>query len=330
MGSNEGDGTTLSPEEVRDLQSKLAAALARADAAELRNADPPALPAGTSAAHALQPAGSGDGAAGTKGKGGKHKEGDSSSSSSAPSLPPGGPGSPPSSSSDEGDDGRRDGIVGGFAHLQVNPPGVYFQDFELPRRVQTPGGLPVAFEPTDIDFRSAFGHNVRDRMEAGFLYQLCYWLQEAVNNTTDSLYCHTDYTPAEVEACFSHHVIFLMRLHRLAVKRYDFLETKQTDQVLAREYERTDLPAANQHRGYGMRVFRQQRDEYRVKNAAKLAAAQSAEPRTPKQPRALKRPTAPKPGGGGPGGPGGPAGGGGEGGDGGRRPSKGGGRAPRR
>lgn len=69
-------------------------------------------------------------------------------------------------------------------------------------------------------------------------------------------------------------VFYLKRTQRMAVKRSDYLETKQSDQLLAREYERTDLPAAHHHRGVGMRIFRQQYDEYRVTIAAKNSAYQ--------------------------------------------------------
>lgn len=47
--------------------------------------------------------------------------------------------------------------------------------------------------------------------------------------------------------------------------------------MLAREYERADIPAVNLHRGAGMREFRRLRDGYRLKNAAKIAAYHSGD-----------------------------------------------------
>ncbi|KAK1864848.1 hypothetical protein I4F81_007385 [Pyropia yezoensis] len=52
-------------------------------------------------------------------------------------------------------------------------------------------------------FWTAFSDNVRDRMEATSPYQVCYWLQEAINSATDAYHDHTGYTAAELEECLA-------------------------------------------------------------------------------------------------------------------------------
>ena len=231
--------------------------------------------AGLAPAAAVHSSGGGNGAPPTGGAArAKHQDtdGGGNPSSSEPSDDFDGGGersqAPPSSS----DEDEEYGLAISWANVKINKPGIYYKDFEIPRRAVRPDGLPVTFEPLDVGFLSAFSDNVRDRMEAASLYQVCYWLQEAVNKATDSYHNHANFSPTDLETCFGTLVIDLTRIQRIAVKRFDYPEAKQSDPLLAREYERTDLPAANQHRGFGMRAFRKQRDEYRIKNAAKISA----------------------------------------------------------
>ncbi|GAB0490152.1 hypothetical protein MMPV_001384 [Pyropia vietnamensis] len=290
MGSDSerGDDPTQA-EVIADLQSKLGAALdqVRVLTEAAKNANPPAVKTGAKGHSALQPRGSGDGAAPSGGAGGSghtdevggtggdgHDNPDTSSSDES-DRGGGGPRPLPSPSSSDGDDNGEP--LSGFDKIKIGKPGDYLKDFEIPPRAVHADGLPVPFEPTDVTFLSSFSDNVRDRMEGTFLYQICYWLQEAVNEATDAYYGHTSYTSADMEEYHSSLVVYLKRLHRLAVKRYDFLETKQTDAALAREYERADLPAVNLHRGVGMREFQRLRDGYRLRNAAKISAYHSGD-----------------------------------------------------
>lgn len=70
-------------------------------------------------------------------------------------------------------------------------------------------------------------------MNAASPYQVRYWLQEAINEARNAYYAYKDFTSAELDACFGGHVLYLRRIHRLAVKGFDFLETKQEDILLA-------------------------------------------------------------------------------------------------
>lgn len=357
MGSQDGDAATASEQQqaavIADLQAKLEAALAaNKTLLASRDGDTEEVPPGTEAEGAVHPGRAGDGApatGGRKGKkseragggsgaGGKGKDGSSASSTDdSGGGGGGGSGGDPSFSSSSSTDSGRGSTSNPWADLDsitVGKPGDYLRDFDIPRRAVRPGGLPIPFEPNEVEFLTAFADNVRDRMEAVSLYQICYWLQEAANEATDAYYAHTDFTPAELEASLGGFVVYIKRIHRMAVKRFDFLETKQTDQLLAREYERADLLPVNQHRGVAMRQFRAQRDAYRVKNAARLAAFQGArDTTTPKpkpKPKAKKQANQGDGGAGGGGGPGGGGGGGTEGGGqgGGKRggrPAKGGG-----
>lgn len=308
MGST--DGADPSPAAViAELEGKLAAA------AEKANEDSVALAAPAAGQGAVHPGRGGDGTPPAAGGAGRvDKEGGRWATGSGRDSPPavaadaggsgggGGPVAPPSSSSSNGEP---DGGSGGWSNIKINKPGVYLNDFEIPRRAVRADGLPVTFEPHDVGFLSAFADNARDRMEGAALYQVCYWLQEAVNEATDTYYGHTDFSPAELETCLHTLTIYLTRIHRIAVKRDDFLEAKQSDPLLARQYERFDPPAANQHRGFWMRAFRQQRDEYRARNAAKIAAYQSATDaplKSPSAPKCDKAVKPAKPGGGGGGG----------------------------
>lgn len=182
-------------------------------------------------------------AGGTAGGGNGDGGGGGDGGGSVPSPPSSGagrgeggrPSPPPSSTEDDPD--LVGSAFGSIDDLTVCQPGVYLQNFELSHRAACPGGLPVPFEPNEVEFRTAFADNVRDRMEATFLYQVCYWLQEAINSATDAYHDHTGYTAAELEESLGGYVIYLRRIHRMAVKRFDYLETKQTDRLLARGYE---------------------------------------------------------------------------------------------
>ncbi|KAK1860094.1 hypothetical protein I4F81_002684 [Pyropia yezoensis] len=268
MGSKDGDGSPTKEEVIADLQGKLSAALEQLrTAGEATDANTQAVPAGSAPQGAVLASGAGDGAAPAGGGGAGRAAGGSGTSGGGgvPADPTrscdadtdgGAQGSsPPESSSSDGDD-PGPAPLGGLGTIKVSKPGEYLKDFAIPARAVKPDGLPVPFDPTDVTFLSAFGDNVRDRMEATSLYQVCYWLQEAINEATDSYHSHANYSAADLEACFASLVIYLKRLHRIAVKRYDYLETKQLDQLLAREYERADIPAVNLHRGFVSRVFR--------------------------------------------------------------------------
>jgi len=321
MGSN--DGSAVDPPTqtavITDLQSKLDAALTELGALKSVHADPSAIPEGAPSKGAVHLDGSGDGAtpAGGAGSSGGHGGGDpvnerdpvDESSSSDGDDAVGRTGRPISSSSSSEGGSEPVASFGGFGHIKIGKPGEYLKDFDIPLRAVRPDGLPVAFDPADVAFVSAFSDNVRDRMEATSLYQVCYWLQEAINESTDSCYSHSDFSRADLESCFAGLIIFFKRIHPIAVKRYDYFETKQSDQLLAREYERADIPAVNLHRGFGMRLFQQQRDGYRIKNAAKISAYQSSNDSNsislPKQPKKKGTPIGPTGGGGGAGGSGG-------------------------
>jgi len=341
MGSRDGSHSPTQAEVIADLQSKLSAALEQIRALEgAADANPPPDPPAAAATSAVHAGGTGDGTPPAGGEGGAGRAGGSrgggggavTDSSDTGDTGAGGRASspdPPSSSSSDGDDAGASPF-GGLGHTKIGKPGDYLKDFEIPARAVKPDGLPVPFDPTDVTFLSAFHDNVRDRMEATSLYQVCYWLQEAINEATDSYYAHGTYTAADLESCFGSLVVYLKRLHRIAVNRYDYLETKQSDQLLAREYEHADIPAVNQHRGFGMRQFRAQRDGYRIKNAAKVAARQPGGDLThvPPGKRGAKK-TTPNPGGGGGrggSGPGGVGGGGGGGGGSGGGSKRGGGK----
>ncbi|KAK1869373.1 hypothetical protein I4F81_011850 [Pyropia yezoensis] len=336
LESERGDDPTQA-EVISDLQSKLPEALdqVRALTEAARDANPPAVPAGAEGQGALHPGGAGDRAAHTRGAGGSGRKDDSddgggggggatpdSSSSDESDQGGGGPRPPPSPSSS--DDGEADEPLHGLPKLKIGKPGEYLKDFEIPARAVKSEGLPVPFEPTDITFLSSFTDNIRDRMEATSLYQICYWLQEAVNEASDAYHSHTTYSATDMEEYHSSLVLYLKRLHRIAIKRYDFLETKQADLMLAREYERADIPAVNLHRGAGMREFRRLRDGYRHKNAAKIAAYQSGDSSIHPPSKKTKKPSndGGGDGGGGAGGGGSGKGGGGGGRGGGGKPKK--------
>lgn len=71
--------------------------------------------------------------------------------------------------------------------------------FELPARATVKDGLPTPFEVHDFSSLSAFSRNVRDRMQASPLYQVCYWLSEATNEVTEVSHSHTDVTATQLE-----------------------------------------------------------------------------------------------------------------------------------
>lgn len=344
MGSNEDAATaSAQAEAIKDLQAQLAAAQAANAALQaVVDADTKAVEApakGKGPVLPLAGGGSGSGvprqpaggrAGGGNGDGGRDGAGEgsvSSPSSSSAGRGGGGRHSPPSSSTEDEPD-LVHSAFDDIDEITIGKPGVYLQDYELPRRAARPGRLPVLFEPNEVEFRTAFADNVRDRMEATSLYQVCYWLQEAINSACNAYHDHTGYTAAELEECLGGYVIYLRRIHRMTVKRFDYLETRQTDQLLAKEYERADLLPTNQHRGTAMRKFRAQRDTYRLKNAAKVAAYHAgasdaaATPKLKPKPKPKPNPKADKAGGGGGGGGrdgGGGGGGGGCGGQGGGR-----------
>lgn len=276
-------------EAISDLQSKLAEAFdqVRGLTEAAKDAGPPAVQMRAEGQGALHFSRAGDRSALTGGAGGSgRKDSDDSGGDGGGATPDsspsdeseqggGGPRPPPSPSSS--DDDEADEPLHGLMKITIGKPGDYLKDFEIPARAVKSDGLPVPFEPTDITFLLSFTDNTRDRMEATCLYQTCYWLQEAVNEASEAYHSHTTYTATNVEEYHSSLVLYLKRLHRIAVKRHDFLETKQADLILAREYERADIPAVNLHRGAGMREFWRLRDGYRLKNAAKIAACQSGD-----------------------------------------------------
>lgn len=362
MGSTEGDAASASEQAttITELQAKLEAALAANKALQTSlDGQPPALSPGAQAKSAVHPGGPRDGAqaegggvgakakrrddggagGGSKGKqrvgGGGDDDGGDDSSISSGGGGGGGGGDGPSPPSSSSDDVPAPAITpwADLDSIKVGKPGEYLWDSEIPRRAVRPDGHPIPFEPNEVDFLTTFSENVRDRMEAVSLYQLCYWLQEGVNEARVADHAHTDFSPSELEECLGGLVIYIKRIHRLSVKRFDFFETKQTDQLLAREYERADLLPVHQHRGAAMRLFRAQRDAYRVKNAAKAAAyhedRDTATPKPKPRPKPKKATDKGEGIGGGGGGGGGRGGGGadgvGQGGGRGRSGGKGGG-----
>lgn len=136
----------------------------------------------------------------------------------------------------------------GLTNTKIGEPGDYLEDFEIPARAVKSDGLPGPFVPTDITLMSSITDNIRGQMEATALYQICYSLQKAVNEASDAYHSHATYTATDTKEYYSF-VLHLQRLHRIAFKRYDSLETKQPDLMLTREYERVDIPAVNLHRG---------------------------------------------------------------------------------
>ena len=197
MGSRDGSPTATQAEVIADLQSKLSTALDQIRALEeTADANPPSVPPAAAATSAFHAGGTGDGAppaggGGTAGRAARSEGGGggavTDSSDTADSGAGGGAPSPgpPSSSSSDGDDAGSSPF-GGLGSTKIGKPGDYLKDFEIPARAVKPDGLPVPFDPTDVTFLSAFHDNVRDRMEATSLYQVCYWLQEAINEATDS------------------------------------------------------------------------------------------------------------------------------------------------
>ncbi|KAK1868013.1 hypothetical protein I4F81_010510 [Pyropia yezoensis] len=162
-------------------------------------------------------------------------------------IPPPAPAATPRSSSSSDEPELLHAAVDDIDAIMIGRLGPYLKDFEIPRRVARPAGFSILFEPSEVEFRATFADNVRDRMEATSLYQVCYWRQEAINEATNAYYHHEDYTPTELEECPGGYVIYLKRIHRIDVKRFDYLETKQTDQLPAREAStflgRAPLPA---------------------------------------------------------------------------------------
>lgn len=347
MGSIAGDAASASEQAatISELRARLAAALAANTALQASlDGEPSALPPGAQAQGTVYPGGPRDGAeaegggAGAKAK--RRDDGGAGSVSKARQRYSRGDPDDGGDSSTSSGGGRDRGVGGGaggpsypssssddvpapvptlwadLGPIKAGKPGEYLRDFEIPRRAVRPDGLPIPFEPNEVECLTTFSENVRDRMKAVSLYQLCYWLQEGVNEASDAYHAHKGFSPTELEECLGGLVIFIKRIHRLAVKRFDFLETKQTDQLLAREYERADLLPVNQHRGAAMRLFRAQRDASRVKNAERAAAYRGGrDTATPKpKPRPKKATDEGEGGGEGGGGDGGGSGGGPDGG----------------
>lgn len=137
-----------------------------------------------------------------------------------------GPSAPPSSSStNAGGTHRGHRIPDPFKGIKIDPRGTRLRDFKLPLRAVQPNGFPLTFEVTDIGFLSAFSSNMWDRLEVSSLYKVCYWLQEAINASTELYRSHADLASADLEESLGDVVIFLKRIHRVAVKRYDFLDS---------------------------------------------------------------------------------------------------------
>eukprot|EP00170_Pyropia_yezoensis_P003273 contig_13632_g3280 len=245
MGSNDGDASTASTQAqvISDLQAKLQAAEAAVTALQaVVDADaekvPPAAPA-QAPVLAGKPGGSGAVGGGVaadagggkgsrqaaksrlRGGGGGDESGRSRSSSGAGRGGGGRPSPPSSSSSDEPE--LHHAVFDDIDAIKIGRPGVFLKDFDLPRRVTRPGGLPVPIEPSEVEFRATFADNVRDRMEATSLYQVRYWLQEAIHGATHAYHQHGIYTPNELEECLGGLFIYLKRIHRTDVKRFDFL-----------------------------------------------------------------------------------------------------------
>lgn len=193
MGSQDGDAATASEQQqaavIADLQAKLEAALAaNKTLLASRDGDTEEVPPGTEAEGAVHPGRAGDGApatGGRKGKkseragggsgaGGKGKDGSSASSTDdSGGGGGGGSGGDPSFSSSSSTDSGRGFTSNPWADLDsitVGKPGDYLRDFDIPRRAVRPGGLPIPFEPNEVEFLTAFADNVRDRMEAVSLY----------------------------------------------------------------------------------------------------------------------------------------------------------------
>lgn len=215
MSSDDGDAATASTEAqvIADLQAKLqtaeaaVVALQAAATADAQKIPPPApaptpvlagQPGSSGAAGggvAAAAGGSTGGGQAAKGRphggGGNDGSGPSSSSSGAGRGGGGRPSPPSSSSSDEPE--LLHAAFDDIDAIKIGRPGAYLKVFELARRVARPGGLPIPFEPSEVEFRATFADNVRDRMEATSLYQVCHWLQEAINEATDAYHHPQDH-----------------------------------------------------------------------------------------------------------------------------------------